>query len=665
MTKGQNSMILAATALALAAAPMAVLAEPIEPYGVCAHLHRVTNPAERADECRLIASAGIKSVRFDMEWWRIQKKPGAQFDFSHYDAVIGDAEAQGLQVLPIIHDLPKWAEPVWEHLDEWGAFVEAVVTHYGNRLHEIEIWNEESHRHFWKYEPSPENYAKTLKTAYEAAKRANPSVRVLFGGTAGVPLEFIENVYKAGAGPFFDAMNIHPYNHPRQPEGHLDAKIEAVRAIMAKYGDGGKPLVITELGWPTHEASLLGVNAVLAGLKVARPELKSWRVAYAMTTSGQRQEADAILAALPPGSTCEACGRARLREHLTAGDIDAVFYPFDETFPIDTFEEVLAFVDAGGVLVDAGGMPMWDPIRETAPGVFVGGGTSGNGRSAADCRTVLGIDVSAWWMDPALENAYIKALPTDAALAAGFRGNAAGENADRFQTPRRLGPGDEFIPLLVAKDASGRDAVAASVVRRDGGRRGCVVISGLRPLGSASTNSEDNQARYLVRSMAIAFAEGVGQFYWYEFRGREIDPRHSEHHFGLTHRDFSPKPALGAYSNFINMRPIGSVQRQDSWHNEARTYFCPQWTRPDGTNAGVLWMTGEAEMRELHFAADPSRREGSSPPVIHFHDYTGRTIMPARIGDGAYDVSISGSPVFFEGGVLQVSCMDMSDPIVK
>jgi len=658
MTMGQSSMMLAATALALATAPMAALAEPTETYGVCAHLHRVTNPAECADECRLIASAGIKSVRFDMEWWRIQKKPGAQFDFSHYDAVIDDAEAQGLQVLPIIHDLPQWAEPVWEHLGAWGAFVEAVAAHYGDRLPEIEIWNEESHRHFWKYEPSPENYCATLKAAYEAAKRANPAVRVLFGGTAGVPLGFIEDVYKAGGAPFFDAMNIHPYNHPRQPEGHLDVKIEAVRAIMARYGDADKPLVITELGWPTHDASILGVNAILAGLKVARPELKAWRAAYAMTTSGQRQEADAILAALPPGSTCEACGRARLREHLSAGDIDAVFYPFDETFPIDTFEEVLAFVDAGGVLVDAGGMPMWDPIRETAPGVFVGGGMSGNGRSAADCRTVLGIDVSAWWMDPVLENAYIKALPTDSALAAGFQGDPTGENADRFQTPRCLGPDDEFIPLLVAKDASGRDAVAASVVRRDGGRRGCVVVSGLRPLGSASTNSEDNQARYLVRSMAIAFAEGVGQFYWYEFRGRETDPNHSEHHFGLTHSNFTPKPALGAYMNFIKMRPQGSMQSPGPWHDENREFFFPQWTRPNGSRAGVLWTTGEAEKRELHFASDLSPKAGVSFSVIRFRDYTGRTMEPARTGDGAYVVPVSGSPVFFEGGVLQESGKD-------
>ena len=615
------------------------------PYGVCAHLHRVNDPAERADECARIAATGITRVRFDFEWWRIQKASGAPFDFSHYDACVADAEAQGLTPLPILFDIPKWADPVWEHLEEWDAFIEAVVAHYGDRLPEIEIWNEENHRHFWKHEPSPENYLATLRTAYEAAKRANPRVRVLFGGTAGVPMDFIEGVYKAGGAPYFDAMNIHPYSHPRQPEGNLDVKLEAVRALMAKYGDAEKPIAITELGWPTHDARLGAVNVLRAGLRLARPEQKVWRVAYAATQPGQdgglpREEAEAIEAALPAGSTCEACFGARLRERLAAGDLDAVIYPFDETFPEDTAEEVIAFVNAGGVLVDAGGMPMWSGVHETAPGVFVSGGKSG--LSGETVRKRLGIDVSAWWIDSALTNAYVKANPSEEAKAAGYLGDPAGEDADRFQTPRLMGPGDEFIPLLVAKDAKGRDAVAASVIRRDGGRRGCVVVSGLRPRGAFGTNSEDNQARYLVRAMAICFAEGVESYYWYEFRGREIDPQYSEHHFGLTHQNFSPKPAWGAYRNFVLARPAGSVQAPGAWHDAARQFFFPQWTRPDGVKAGVIWKTGAAERIPLKFTGDE----------IRFRNFTGRTMKPVRSEHGTWLVPVSDSPVFFEGGAL-------------
>ena len=599
--------------------------------GVCAHLHRVASAAERAEECARIASAGISRVRFDFEWRRIQKTPGAPFDFSHYDAVVADAEACGLVALPIIHDVPKWADPVWEYLDAWRAFVGAVVAHYGGRFPEIEIWNEENHHTFWKHEPSPERYLETLRAAYEAAKAADPRVRVLFGGTAGTDLKFIGKVCELGGAPFFDVVNIHPYSLPYRPEGNLDAKLDALRALMAEYGDAEKPVVVTEIGWATHEAVLPGLEWVAKGLAAARPAQKSWRTVYAATHPGPDgglpvETAAAIERTLPPGSSCEACFGARLRERLAAGDVDAVIYPFDETFPADTFKEVLDFVDGGGVLVDCGGMPLWFAASETEPGVSVIGGDaeSRTGVSPGRCREALGIDATAWWMDPAFPKAETG-------------------GADRFQTPRMLGPGDEFVPLLSVKRADGGDAVAVSVVRRSGGRRGCVVVSGIRARGQTATTSEAAQARYLVRAAAIAAAKGVDEFFWYEFRGRETDPDFSEHHFGLTHKDFSPKPAFFAYRTFIAMRPAGSVQTPGPWRDEASGFFFPQWTRPDGTASGVLWKTGDPETHALRFDSE----------AVRFFDLLGRPVAPSRTSSGAFTLAISESPVFFEGGALR------------
>ena len=611
------------------------------PYGVCAHLHRVRDPAERAEECRRIAAAGIGRVRFDFEWWRIQKGPGEPFDFSHYDAVMADAEAAGLAVLPIVYGnpVPKWADPVWEHLDEWGHFVEAVVSHYGDHLPDIEIWNEQNLRGFWHHEPDPNRYVEALRIAYKAAKRANPRVRVLFGGTAGTPFDFIEGVYKAGGGPFFDAMNVHPYNHPRAPEGDLDAKLEKLRALMADYGDAGKPIVITEHGWPTHSVKIDSLYVLRAGLRIARPEQKTWRVVLAVTSAAEdgsppKVDVADFETALPRGSTLEVCFGARLRERLAAGDVDLVVYPFDETFPVDTFDDVCAFVERGGVLADFGGMPMWYPARETAPGVFKLEEQDAEGRY----RNRLRMGVAAYWTNPALPRQRA-AFPTDAALAAGFQGDPAGISVARFQTPERLREGDEFIPLLTLKDADGNEAVAASVTRLDGGRGGATIVCGVLGRGLASAG-EEGQARYLPRAMAIAFAEGVEHYSWYEFRSPERDPQYSEDHFGLTHRDFSPKPALDTYATFAAMRPAGSMQAPGPWHDEAREFFFPRWTRPDGTEAGVLWTTGPAETRDLQFDA----------PNIRFFDAFGHPLALSRTATGAWRVPVSGDPTYFETG---------------
>ena len=711
------------------------------PYGVCAHLPR-HNSDFRNEECGGIASLGASTIRFGVSWRGMQKSQDAPLDFSKLDAIVAEAEAHGLTILPILYWPPKWAQPIYEHLDEYAAFIEAVVSHYGDRFPAIELWNEENLKGFWGEDPDPAKFALVLKAGYEAAKKAArstspgpsgatplseggdtgdqpPSERgvarsaegstprqgaggvppaVYFGGTAGVPFDYIRKAYEAGAGLFFDAMNIHPYSHPYAPEGDLDKKLENLRALMAKYGDAEKPIVITEHGWPTHDASVKGAAIIRAGLAIARPEQKTWRVAYATTLSAPAGEgpalsgprgrdevrptpssANAVIAAaiesiLPPGSTCETCFGARLRERLAAGDVDAVVYPFDSSFPEDTFDDVCAFVKAGGVLVDTGGAPMWWRCREVEPGRFE--------RIAQDngenpLRKRLRVDVDAWWLNPALPQEG-RAFPTAAAKAAGYKGDPAGERVYRFQTPRLLQPGDEFIPLLelplesktviatnqvdannsslVTRHSSLDKAVAASVVRFNSDFKGAIVLSGDKTRGQAASNNEVNQARYLVRAMAIAFAEGVERYFWYEYRAPEEDPTYSEDHFGITHANMTPKPAWGAYRNFILARPAGSVQSSGLWHDEARTLFFPQWTRPDGTPAGIVWKTGATERMALRFSASAPSEAASAPRLrkdIRFRDYTGRTVVPARDAHGAYLVPVGEAPIYFEGGALE------------
>ncbi len=663
---------------------------PAAPYGVCAHLPR--HDAEfRERECAAIAALGATTVRFGVSWRGMQKSPDKPIDFTKLDAIVGEAESHGVTILPILYWPPKWAQPVYEHLDEYGAFIEAVVAHYGERFPAIEIWNEENLKGFWGEDPDPAKFALVLKAGYLAAKNAKTAKgnyassasfaagkdpTVYFGGTAGVPFDYIRKVYAADGGPFFDAMAVHPYSHPYAPEGDLDKKLENLRALMAEFGDEGKPIVLTEHGWPTHKATVKGTYILLAGLKIARPEQKTWRVAYAPTASGQ-QQADTLAAAieeiLPPGSSCEACFGARLRERLAAGDVDAVVYPFDSSFPEDTFDDVCEFVKAGGVLVDTGGAPMWWRCREVEPGRFE--------RLAQDngdnpLRAKLRVEVDAWWLNPALPQEG-RAFPTDAAKAAGYKGDPAGERVYRFLTPRLLQPGDEFIPLLTLQDARGNLAVAASVLKFNSDFKGAVVLSGDKTRGQAAATDEAGQARYLVRAMAIAFAEGVERYFWYEFRSVEEDPTYSEDHFGLTHADMAPKPAFDAYRTFVTMRPSGSVQMPGAWHDESRTFFFPQWTRPDGTVAGVLWKTGATETRELRFAgaraASPAKEDASAD--IRFCDHLGNPFAPQRIDAGettmpgqqaddnknadkdvrateAFLIPVGENPVFFEGGAL-------------
>ena len=598
-------------ALAVCAAAVSAAAQPTaspsaaSPYGVCSHVTR-TGFGYRDESCARIAEAGIGAIRSDVDWQRCQPERDGPFDFSRYDEAIASCEVQGLRFLPILMRPPKWATPVWEHLDAWEAFVEAFVRRYGSRCPDVEIMNEPNLHVFWGAEPDAAKYACVLKAAYAAAKRADPSVRVLLGGLNGVPIPYLRTVLQCGGANAFDAICIHPYTHPYAPEPALERDIAALRGLLGEFGVADKPIIVSELGWPTHDANVEGLPLLRTLLAAARPEQAAWRCVYATASdAGGDIVAARVAAALPPGSTCEALSGDALRARLAKGDVDAVVYPFDETFPADTFDAVFDFVRDGGVLADLGGMPLWYPCTETAPGVF---SRNPRGEDAEPLRRRLRLSLDAFWLDPATPREG-RAFPTAAARAAGYRGDPAGERARRFQKPDRLGPDDEWIPVLTLPDsAPGGPRVAASVIRYGGDMKGCLAVSGVMGRNASVPIGEAAQANYLVRSLAICLALGVDGYYWYEFRSTETDPHYSEHHFGLTHADFSPKPALRAYMDFIAARPAGSVQRDVPLRDPETGVYRSEWTRPDGTVAGVFWKPGEIETPVFYEGSFPSVR---------------------------------------------------------
>ncbi|MBQ6339344.1 MAG: beta-galactosidase, partial [Kiritimatiellae bacterium] len=356
-------------AVAAIAATLSVAAAN-NPYGSCAHVTR-GEPAART--CAMMRQAGMGWVRSDFDWRSIEKKK-SEWDFANFDKIVAECEAEGVQLLPILGYSVAWAHPAHAHLDAWEAYVRKVVTRYGKRLPVLEVWNEENIPGFWK-DPNPTNYLAVLRRTYETAKKIEPTVRIAFGGTAGVPFTFIEEVYKLGGAKWFDVMNIHPYSHPRRPEGAMDVQIEKLRLLMAQYGDAQKPIWITEVGWPTHSVRISEGGLLLAGLKAARPDMKTWRMLYVPAQTDEEGDADEnvrrqLLDFLPKGSRVEVCRSIDLAKRLAKGDVDGVVYPFSENYAADSVDAVYAFVKAGGVLVDFGGMPMWTAYRADADGVM-------------------------------------------------------------------------------------------------------------------------------------------------------------------------------------------------------------------------------------------------------------------------------------------------------
>ncbi|MGA8805860.1 MAG: hypothetical protein WB866_14315, partial [Solirubrobacterales bacterium] len=214
----------------------AAASAPHEFYGVIA--------ADDPDQTELarMGTGGVGTLRINLVWGAVESGPGAQFDWSHYDALIGEAAAQGIRVLPTVYSSPLWAAardnypPSPGSLGDYAAFVEAAAARYGSNgtfwaenpdiprlpVRWWQFWNEPNLQVFWLPKLSARRYVDLLRVFSPAIRRGDPNARVVLAGlfpgpfipgVVGVPLaRYLPSVYRQrNAKALFDGVDIHPY----------------------------------------------------------------------------------------------------------------------------------------------------------------------------------------------------------------------------------------------------------------------------------------------------------------------------------------------------------------------------------------------------------------------------------------------------------------------
>lgn len=582
MTSNVAALLL--TACFFAPADSAAPADEASPYGICAHVSRHGDHELAAEEFKLMRQAGIRWARTDFDWTTVQSNQDGPWDFSMFDETVDLAGKTGVKILPILaYDVP-WASPAYEHMDQWLEYVRKTVTRYRDRLRCWEIWNEPDLEQFWRGTPDPAQYAAFLKATYREIKRIDPSLTVLLGGVSGIPYEYIEGVYKAGGGDAFDVMAVHPYRYPETPEARsLREDLARLRTLMAQYGDANKPVWITEIGWPTHESGgFLLDDLIRTGLGTADPGRTDWTLAVFDDPAYpvQTNFSDSRLRSLLPGT-----GRVeRLAidhmNRLSPATHHALLMPPDEGFAADCFDAIESYVRDGGIVIFTQGVPLYYTVRRADDG-------SWQRQNADDSyRRRFRIGWEAWWTRQGVPKE-AAALSAAEPFASQIRLSEHAGPADRFLTDAQLKPGDRFIPLLQARQGDYTGSPAA-VFDLNSDMKGAVIVSTLRQ--DFRGISEDRQAAILPRAYLIALHSGVDRVFWYNLRARENNPYYNEDHFGIVHKDLSPKPAYRAMQALNRARPAGSEPLDTQW--QTGDIFHPAWKRPDGQTVFALWTAG-------------------------------------------------------------------------
>lgn len=604
-------------------------AEESSPYGVCAHLGGGEEHRAMPENLVKMREAGIGWARADFSWSAVERPQGT-WHFEHLDRVLENAEKAGIQILPILdYDVP-WATPAYQHLDAWKEYVRQVVTRYQDRIRYWEVWNEQNLKSFWREEPNGANYARLLKVTYETIKEINPDLVVVYGGLAGVPKAFLEETLRAGAGKYFDVMNIHPYRGGLVTFTEADKflqDIQMVHDVMKAYGLSNKPIWITEMGWATPprlgEATRGLVNAAMQKLYPDGFQ-KTVAVIYDEAFPVSKLMNESIWRSLFPEKTRIEMVSLETIASLEVEKYPVLMFPPGEVFPIQFFDAVCQYVKNGGTLILTGGVPLYYDTERN--------------HLAATWREKLRIDWFAWWTRPGTPE---KVSVCVAEAAREVLKDFPLQEGERFFGTRFLQAGDEMIPLVRA-DKNDFTAPVACIYRFRSDFRGNIVVSGFMRDGFVGTNrcTPENQGVFIPQAILLALHNGIDKYFNYEFQAPEQDDFDGEHHFGIVHRDLTPKSGYLAYQALTKARPAGSQKRSNSWKSEDGTLFCLSWTRPDGKMGYAIWSPSVSITKNVTIRGN----------LEECFDYLGKPVTAASEMEFALGIT------YFVGTDLEILC---------
>ncbi len=249
----------------------------VNPFGANFFLEREVEAWKRQETVRMARDAGIGWAKQQFIWAEIEPQRG-QFSWKKYDDIVDLCAKFDIQVIARLDGAPNWSRQdnsmpgrPPDDFQDYGEFVYRFVEHYRGRIRYIQIWNEPNLYIEWGNRPvDPAGYVELLRIAYRRAKEADPNIYVLSAPlaiTLGEPhpepgkwramndLQFLDEMYKAGAAPYFDILAANAFGMDLPPEdppspGKLNmARVLLQRQVMERYGDKNKAVWFNEYGW--------------------------------------------------------------------------------------------------------------------------------------------------------------------------------------------------------------------------------------------------------------------------------------------------------------------------------------------------------------------------------------------------------------------------------
>jgi hypothetical protein len=252
--------------------------------GVCSHFgqHKGIPPLN----LHQMKAAGITSLRDELGWSGVERRRNEYRISEEQTRTFRSAAEMGVQPMLIL----DYANPLYddgdrprsdEALEGYARYGEYLVRHFGASVRMYEVWNEYDipigMPAKYRTGGSPQDYVKMLQAVYPRLKAVDPQGVVVGGAPTpgGVRNGWLEQVVQLGGLQHCDLLSIHSYNYSgrdaaRTPEA-WETWMSEVQQMLRKYNQNQDvPLLVTEMGWPTHVGKPHGTEPALSASYLAR-----------------------------------------------------------------------------------------------------------------------------------------------------------------------------------------------------------------------------------------------------------------------------------------------------------------------------------------------------------------------------------------------------------
>jgi hypothetical protein len=261
-------------------APQAVTerAFPSLTYGI--HTFLWWNETMRTIDLDNIRLMKFSHVKQRFPWSNIEPARG-EWHWDRADGVVAEVEHRGLELVARLDSPPDWAVATPDapgdppiDLAAWAEFCGTLAARYRGQIAAYQVWNEPNLTREWlTYPPNAAGYVTLLAACAEAIRKADPAAIIISAGLAptgtGLPeaipdIDYLRQMYAAGAAPHFDVLGLNapgykfpPEKSPDEAERELGHRwmvfrhVEDMRGIMVAAGDAHKQVALLEVGWTT------------------------------------------------------------------------------------------------------------------------------------------------------------------------------------------------------------------------------------------------------------------------------------------------------------------------------------------------------------------------------------------------------------------------------